>query len=820
MDKDGEGQKNNENNDNSGPTMSVNDSELTIGHADSHEGDNNDIPMFIDTATTNIAAAAAMAPATAPDGVDRSRRRDGFENDDADDISSVTGTIMRHHHSAEGDLEDTKERYRRQIASRMYQDEAHRQRSPQQQPQQQQQQMNSLVTPAVPINELRSPTPSVSSSLASAVNSDNQITPQAHKRQLLKQMQHSQYVPPVSVTPSSGHDGGDGDSNATPTNPPTDADGHQHKSLPTAELVVDHEDVEAGVAPSSMINETKAQLKTLHKSVSQTERSDTSHTPAIATAVAEIAIEETGGRRPKHGNDGPSSNRKRMVTISMAFASLLLLMGVAMGILAATGTFSSSTNSELENASGDEKEAVVPTSPTMAPTTGPTSIFQQIDPSSIEWQQMGDDITSLGGGVTAQEFGKSVAMSSNGNIVAIGSPDSNFSTGHVQIHVWDEQGKRWNARGSLLTGDDVGDRFGYSVAMNDDATTLAIGSIGYQNNVGSVRILQWSTLDSNWIPMIVEGVGESDSLQGLFTGDRDKPNSYFGRSVSFNANGSVLAIGASAFMMSDDEGSGNNDGYARVFHFDDIQQKWIQRGADLVGGVAGERTPDQNIGTSVSLSDDGTACAIGTPSFLNSLGATIIFRYDPSLRGSWDRILVVKAEKNYDINIEYAGINGVVSGDGQFSCSGSTAGFIRMGRYVPSRGLYVLDWGNFYGIDDEGPILHKDEPSSTVSGETVSMVQISNDHFVIAWGVYSEDVNDETSSTPGYVTLYSYQPGPEETLAGTWKEIGSPSRLHGDEVGDKFGSSTALSKDGATLVVGASQGNYVRVFRATTSSAV
>ena len=73
-----------------------------------------------------------------------------------------------------------------------------------------------------------------------------------------------------------------------------------------------------------------------------------------------------------------------------------------------------------------------------------------------------------------------------------------------------------------------------------------------------------------------------------------------GTSVSLSADGKVLAIGAVDF--------GQKICHVRVYAWNSISSKYTQRGTDIDGEAAVDRS-----GTSVSLSPDGKVLAIGTP---------------------------------------------------------------------------------------------------------------------------------------------------------------------------------------------------------------
>ena len=87
--------------------------------------------------------------------------------------------------------------------------------------------------------------------------------------------------------------------------------------------------------------------------------------------------------------------------------------------------------------------------------------------------QMGSD---LDGEAIEDQSGYSVALSSNGNRVAIGAPGSFFNcsiAGHVHIYDWD--GSQWGQMGSDLDGLPMGDVSGNTIALSSDGNRVAIG---------------------------------------------------------------------------------------------------------------------------------------------------------------------------------------------------------------------------------------------------------------------------------------------------------------------------------------------------------
>ena len=163
------------------------------------------------------------------------------------------------------------------------------------------------------------------------------------------------------------------------------------------------------------------------------------------------------------------------------------------------------------------------------------------------WEQRGDDID---GEAAGDESGRTVSLSNDGSILAIGASkndnDAGENSGHVRVYAWN--GLAWEQRGDDIDGEAAGDWSGYSVSLSDDGNTLAIGArLNDGNGVdsGHVRVYVWS--GSSWEQ-------RGDDIDGEAAGDG------LGVSVSVSGDGSTLAIGGSSNF-----GGGAYSGHVRIF---------------------------------------------------------------------------------------------------------------------------------------------------------------------------------------------------------------------------------------------------------------
>ena len=207
--------------------------------------------------------------------------------------------------------------------------------------------------------------------------------------------------------------------------------------------------------------------------------------------------------------------------------------------------------------------------------------------SGSTWQQKGSDIDGEG---PFGNSGRSVSLSSDGYTVAIGAPynaGNGQDAGHVRVYEW--SGSAWQQKGSDIDGEAILDVSGWSVSLSSDGHTVAIGAVGNAgngNDAGHVRVYEWD--GSTWEQ-------KGSDIDGEAAGD------YSGWSVSLSSDGHTVAIGAPL-----DGGNGSDPGYVRVYEWNG--SIWQQKGSDMDGEMAEDRS-----GNSVSISDDGHTVAIGAP---------------------------------------------------------------------------------------------------------------------------------------------------------------------------------------------------------------
>jgi len=132
-------------------------------------------------------------------------------------------------------------------------------------------------------------------------------------------------------------------------------------------------------------------------------------------------------------------------------------------------------------------------------------------------------------------FGRSVSISDDGTVVAVGSPGNNGDTtaafGRVFIYNKTEAG--WTLVKTLrdtVTSNEYESRFGYTVKLNGAGTALLVGVRSYNNGKGAVVL--FTKTNNVW------------NSSKRFYRSTLNVNSYFGDAVAMNSTATIVVIGA------------------------------------------------------------------------------------------------------------------------------------------------------------------------------------------------------------------------------------------------------------------------------------
>ncbi len=299
------------------------------------------------------------------------------------------------------------------------------------------------------------------------------------------------------------------------------------------------------------------------------------------------------------------------------------------------------------------------------------------DWSGSAWVQRGAVLTASDA-ASSDGYGIDVALNGDGTILAVGAflwEGGASNQGGVYIYDW--SGSAWVQRGSVLTASDAAadDRFGMSVALSDDGLVLAVGAYlweGPKADQGGVYIYDWS--GSAWVQR-----GSVLTASDAVAGDS------FGKAVSLNANGTILAVGAR-----DRDATYTDQG--GVYIYDWSGSAWVQRGSVL---TASDAVAGDFFGATVELNGSGTMLAVGAYLWEGpnaDQGGVYIYDWSGSAWVQRGSVLTASDAAATD----YYGVSVALNGDGSIMTVGAQQW---EGTLTDQGGVYVYDWNASYRLN-------------------------------------------------------------------------------------------------------------------------
>jgi FG-GAP repeat len=406
-------------------------------------------------------------------------------------------------------------------------------------------------------------------------------------------------------------------------------------------------------------------------------------------------------------------------------------------------------------------------------------------------------------------FGEAVALSADGNTMAVGaSGESSAATGvngdqsdtsasgAGAVYIFVRTAGAWSAPTyikPLNTG--AGDSFGSAVALSADGSTLAVGAPEEDSNARTINgNHNDNSANGAGAAYVFVRNGTSWSQQAYIKPFNTDPNDGFGRTVALSGDGHTLAVGSSgedsnATTVGGNENDNNASNSGAAYVFSRNAGAWTQQAyIKASNGAANHR-----LGTSVALASDGTTLAVSATGEGGSAGAAYVFTRNA---GTWTEQAYVKAlnaapSNSFGSSIALAG-NGntmAVGATARANNSGAAYVFTRSGATWTQQAFLTATYpdgsdyfGNAVSLSADGNLL-----AVAATGESSS-----------ARGIGGDQANNLANST-GAVYLFARN-------AGAWTELSYLKAPNGDPF-DEFGGRTrdamALSADGRVLAVGA-----------------
>ncbi|MCF6324763.1 MAG: FG-GAP repeat protein [Gammaproteobacteria bacterium] len=419
----------------------------------------------------------------------------------------------------------------------------------------------------------------------------------------------------------------------------------------------------------------------------------------------------------------------------------------------------------------------------------------------------------------SDQFGVALALSSNGNTLAVGSredsnatsingnQDDNTANSSGAVYIFTRVDSSWNQQAYIKASNaEMDDRFGTALALSSDGNTLAVGATSEASNATSINGNQNdNTANISGAVYVFTRVGSSWNQQAYIKASNAGMDDRFGIALALSNNGNTLAVGA-IFEDSSTNGDQNDNSTANsgaVYLFTRTGIAWSQQ-AYL---KASNANVFDRFGTALALSNDGDTLAIGA----NGEGSnTTGINGDPndnSAGFSGAVYLFTRANSSWSQQAYLKASN--TGGGDQFGAAlamSSDGNTLAVG--APREDSDALDSGAIYVFTRIGATWNQQAylKASNIgtNDQFGTALAMSHDGDTLAVGAVLEnssatglngDQSNNAVDNSGAVYLF--------TRTGTAWNQQTYLKASNTGDGDQFGTALALNDDGNTLAVGA-----------------
>lgn len=291
---------------------------------------------------------------------------------------------------------------------------------------------------------------------------------------------------------------------------------------------------------------------------------------------------------------------------------------------------------------------------------------------------------------------------------------------------------------------------------------LVVGAPGGIGVTGSVSVYQYNAGAEWWSP-------KGSKIIGGSTADDDDDDA-FGTSASISGDGTTLVVGAPYSKGSNGE---TKAGRVKVYKFNATSSVWVQVGNTIFGTAQGDQ-----LGYSVSISNNGSIVAVGAPSPGAAIpGYSEVYEYD-SVLAQWriigDRITGSEDGDETGTSVSLSA-NGERLAVGAPYITDGQAGYVRVHEYNST------DW------------VQVGRDLVDISGGAAESVSLSADGRTVAIGART------ANNGLGRVRVY-HQENMTCEYPFCWDQVGED--IVGKAPSGSFGDAVSLVGDGSGLVVG------------------
>lgn len=434
--------------------------------------------------------------------------------------------------------------------------------------------------------------------------------------------------------------------------------------------------------------------------------------------------------------------------------------------------------------------------------------------SGSQWRLLGDHIS---GEEINSSLGNSVSLNASGTRLAIGSSyfgTVNDDTGHSRVYELNEVDASWTQIGQDLTSGFANNNISYSLLLNSQGNRVAVTaadplSTTVGSDYGKTRVYEYISGADRWkqigqtiepIDLTSESIFATEKLDNEFIVQQTNnlasnyesplvtegvssslnPADFYGTRIAYSGDGSTLAV-SYLFKYST----------TAIYKYNTKDRRWQQIGSPILGQQSNDYS-----GYSISLNENGSVLAIGTPryDFAGDVdnGKVEVYRYSSSAKNwlQYGNVLLPDGdpqdEYGFSVSLNSSGNSiaiGTIRGKNPQEVS---TGYTQIFNYDLNSDSWQQIGQTIYGEND-----------GDYGGYSVALNSSGN---ICAIGYRKYDSYYYGYETPtgtldsGIVKVYEYN-------AGSWSQISNS--IEGEFSYDYIGSALSISDDGLTVAVGA-----------------
>ncbi|HVZ61189.1 MAG TPA: hypothetical protein VG892_10435 [Terriglobales bacterium] len=370
--------------------------------------------------------------------------------------------------------------------------------------------------------------------------------------------------------------------------------------------------------------------------------------------------------------------------------------------------------------------------------------------------------------------------------------------------------------------------FGGNVALSRDGNTLAVGAPGEASNATGINGNQGDvSAPQAGAVYVFTRSGSTWSQQAYLKASNTEAGDQFGAALSLSSDGNTLAVAApfedsNATSINGNQANNSAPQSGAVYLFTRSANIWSQ----LIYVKASNTGTGDQFGTSISLSDDGSRLAVGAPGEASNgildnqadnsapqAGAVYVFTLGPqSQGGAWFQDAYLKASNpeafdlfGMSVAIGYGTDSTLAVGAPGEASNATGIDGNQADNSAPQAGAVYLFSRTKFTWDRRGYVKAPNPDSSDLFGTAVALINDGNTlTLTLAVGAPGEassatgiNGNQANNSAPAAGAVYVF------TINGGVLNQQVYVKASNTESADSFGTTVAFSSDGNTLAVGA-----------------